>query len=125
MAFLLHPLFKTFPMLTSSLKLGVLYSLDCSVSTAASHGKNFKSKGDLILATSKCSHNCLTSMKNPFSSATLSSTFNAEILLHNYLSCADSLIQRLEKNSEIGSKLNTLLCSSERLFSLAEHVLHT
>lgn len=64
-----------------------------------------------------------------FACSKSSHTFNAEVLLHNYLSNGDTSIESLKNFPEIGQlfiKYNTVLCSSaacERLFSLAKHEL--
>lgn len=68
-------------------------------------------------------------IESGFSGSEASSTVNAEIILHNYLSLVDTSIESLYNFPDIAKlfiKYNTVLCSSgacERLFSLAKHVL--
>lgn len=136
-ASLLHPLFKSYPMYTPTVKRRLVSELAVELQEILDKnnsaekeniGTSVNNRGDIEnLSTFKKLFDY--DIDSGFSGAQCSSTVNAEIILHNYLSSADTSMESLINYPEIGKlfiRYNTVLCSSaacERLFSLAKHVL--
>jgi hAT family C-terminal dimerisation region len=136
-ATLLHPLFKNYPMLSSTLKERLVSELKDELQEAMDSDKPINQDPESSQTTLPCDIENLKSFQKlfgydttkGFSGAKSQSTVRAEVLIHNYLSSETTLIESLQSFPDVGKlfvKYNTILCSSaasERLFSLAKHVL--
>lgn len=133
-ASLLHPLFKSYDMMSTSTKERIIIELAVELqeimdeSGATEPKSKPKDRADIQNLTTFQRLFDYDSDKG-FSGSRASSTIKAEVLLHSFLSNGDTSIESLKNYPQIGQlfiKYNTVLCSSaacERLFSLAKHVL--
>lgn len=132
-AMLLHPLFKSYPMVSPSLKARLTCELAVELQETmdkASSDQPTKEKDRSDIQHLKTFQRLFDYSENTgFSGSNSLSTCKAEVILHNYLSDDSTEISSLKKYPEIGKlfiKYNTVICSSaacERLFSLAKFVL--
>lgn len=136
-AALLHPLFKFYPIFDPSEKRRLVSELAVELQEIMDRKNSAEKVNSSVKVNNRSDIENLSTFKKLFDydvdsgfiGAQSSTTVNAEIILHNYLSSADTSIENLINFPDVGKlfiKYNTVLCSSaacERLFSLAKHVL--